>query len=153
MNRICQPTYFDVAWEILKDQSIHFPSWWIWKCSVKIKLATFSKMKAWTTETKWTRSNLKELQGEKKSNNRMSCQMMRGPWWDARLGKQSEPPWQGPIFLHLMISLTLITRTTTTTIITTIMRGSHLSPSNDFSDNDNNVNNDNDNERVPYFFV
>ena len=51
--------------------------------------------------TKWTRSNVK---GEKKSNNCMFLPMQRGPWWDAWIAKQ---PCQPPIFLHLMISMTV----------------------------------------------
>ena len=51
--------------------------------------------------TKWTRSNVK---GEKKSNNCMFLPMQRGPWWDAWIAKQ---PCQPPIFLYLMISMTV----------------------------------------------
>ena len=51
--------------------------------------------------TKWTSSNVK---GEKKSNNCMFLPMQRGPWWDAWIAKQ---PCQPPIFLHLMISMTV----------------------------------------------
>ena len=78
----CHPTYFDIAREILKDQSIHIvlPE----NESTVIELYPVWKRKVWTTETMWARVQFK---AENKSNSCMFWQMKRA--LDEMQGQQS----------------------------------------------------------------